>query len=83
MLPGASLENAVKRANHICSAIAATRYRLDEAAGSPTLSVTVSIGVSQLRIADTVAAVTQRADGALYAAKSAGKNRVCYENDLD
>ena len=79
ILPGASLINAVNKANHICNSIAATRYCLDDVPGNPTLSVTISIGVSCLQRADTVAAVTQRADQALYAAKYAGKNCVFSE----
>ncbi|UCD78377.1 MAG: diguanylate cyclase [Desulfobacterales bacterium] len=82
ILPGASLKNAVKKANHICKSIAATRYSLDEVHGSPTLSITVSIGVSSHQNADTIATVTQRADQALYAAKRAGKNRVLSEKDI-
>ncbi len=74
ILPGASLKNALKRAQHICQSIASTRYYLDDVAGSPTLSVTVSIGVCSIEKADTVSAVTQRADKALYAAKQNGKN---------
>ena len=81
ILPGASLKNAVKKANHICKSIAGTNYRLDDVAGSQTLSVTISIGVSSLQPNDSVATVTQRADQALYAAKHAGKNCVYSEAD--
>ena len=79
ILPGASLKNAMKRADHICKSIASTRYYLDDVEGSPTLAVTVSIGVSSLQKADTVATITQRADKALYAAKHNGKNCVISE----
>jgi len=79
ILPGASLKNALKKANFICKSIAATRYCLDDVPGSPILSITISIGVSYLQRADTVAAVTRRADKALYAAKFAGKNCVFAE----
>ena len=82
ILPDASLRNAVKKANHICKSIAAARYCLDNVPGSPTLSVTISIGVSSLQRADTVVAVTQRADKALYAAKYAGKNCVISEKEV-
>ena len=79
ILPGASLKKAVDRAQHICQSIASTRYYLDDVAGSPTLSVTVSIGVCSIEKADTVSAVTQRADRALYAAKQSGKNCIFSE----
>jgi diguanylate cyclase len=82
ILPDAALKNAVKRAEHICNSIASTRYYLDDGADSPTLSVTVSIGVSSFQKADTVATVTQRADKALYAAKHGGKNCVFSEKNL-
>ena len=81
ILPGASLKNAVDRAQHICQSIASTSYYLDDVAGSPTLSVTVSIGVCSIEKADTVSAVTQRADKALYAAKQSGKNCIFSEQN--
>jgi len=81
IMPGASLKNAVKKANAVCKSVAATRYCLDDVPGSPTLSVTISIGVSYLEKADTATAITQRADKALYAAKTAGKN--CVFSELD
>ena len=79
VLPGASLKNAVNRAEHICKSIASTRYYLDDVPDSPTLAVTVSIGVSSLQKADTVSTITQRADRALYSAKHKGKNCVVFE----
>ena len=82
ILSGASLKNAIKKAEAICKSIASTRYYLDDVAGNPTLSVTVSIGVSSLQKADTTAMVTQRADKALYAAKQKGKNCVLAENTV-
>ena len=79
ILPGASLKNALKRAQHIRQSIASARYYLDEIAGNPILSVTVSIGVCSIEKADTVSTVTQRADRALYAAKQNGKNCIFSE----
>lgn len=38
---------------------------------------TLSLGVAALRASDTPAALFERADGALYQAKQAGRNRVC------
>jgi diguanylate cyclase (GGDEF)-like protein len=44
--------------------------------GSGTLRVTISAGVTELRRGEKVQAALERADGALYAAKRAGRNRV-------
>jgi diguanylate cyclase len=44
--------------------------------------VTMSIGVAQLRNAETPHDLVQRADTCLYAAKRAGRNRVIAEDDL-
>lgn len=45
------------------------------------LSVTVSVGVSEVRPGETIASVLARADEALYAAKNAGRNQTCLEDD--
>ncbi|QRX84279.1 GGDEF domain-containing protein [Glaciimonas sp. PAMC28666] len=44
--------------------------------------VTASIGVTDFRAGETVASAFQRADNALYAAKSAGRNRVVTSNQM-
>jgi diguanylate cyclase len=45
------------------------------------LSVTVSAGVAEVLPGDTISKVLARADAALYAAKSAGRNLTCIEDD--
>ena len=76
ILPGASLRNAVKKARHICRAVAGTRYLTDDTPGARPLRVTISIGVSAFAAGDTVETMVARADKALYRAKQEGKNRV-------
>ena len=76
LLPGASRRNAAKKARQICRSVAQTHYTLAAEKNEPTLSITVSIGVSDYRRGDNVESLLQRADKALYDAKAAGKNRV-------
>jgi diguanylate cyclase len=83
VLPNASLKNASKKAGSICKSVAATRYALSDVKEGLNLSFTVSIGVSAYEKGDTTAAVTDRADNALYLAKKSGKGLVFTERDLE
>ena len=67
LLPGAGLEEAIRRCEALRAAVA------DAPAGLPT---TISIGVARRQPGDDKASLLQRADLALYAAKRAGRNRV-------
>ena len=49
---------------------------LDWAAISPSMTVTMSAGVTSLRANDTSDTILGRADQALYQAKESGRNRV-------
>lgn len=71
-LPGASVENAVQKAERIRESIANLDF------GVPGLRVTVSVGVAEAskERPDTVEGILKRADAAMYAAKSGGRNRV-------
>ncbi len=70
-LPGLDAEQATPIAERIRE-----RFRVQAALAFPDLQPTVSIGVVQLRPADDANGLVQRADEALYAAKSGGRNRV-------
>ncbi|MDJ0667704.1 MAG: diguanylate cyclase [Desulfobacterales bacterium] len=74
LLPGASRRNAVKKAHQLCKTIAQTRYTLEDD-DPPTLSLTVSIGVTARERRDDAEALIARVDKALYQAKQEGKNR--------
>lgn len=82
LLPGASLRNGAKKARQICESIAGTRYVLEGMPSKQALAITVSVGVSALRKGDTATALIDRADRALYLAKTSGKNRSASEKDL-
>jgi len=55
--------------------------RLREAVGGAAgaLGVTISVGIAELHADDDVSKLLSRADRALYAAKSQGRNRVVSE----
>ena len=75
IMPGADLAAAEKVAERIRLHVAGTPFRV--AGGAELLSVTISIGVAASAGSDdTAEALIKRADAALYAAKSAGRNRV-------
>ncbi|WP_271754476.1 sensor domain-containing diguanylate cyclase [Cohnella sp. JJ-181] len=70
ILPGAGRDDAM---------CAAERYRSGvEAAAWEGLRITISIGVSTISPGDTDAALVNKADHALYASKSGGRNRVTH-----
>ncbi|MHC2105770.1 MULTISPECIES: GGDEF domain-containing protein [unclassified Methylobacterium] len=71
-LPGLSLEEATARAERLREAVQALRIRGSRHA----IGFTCSFGVSTWVEGDDVNALLKRADLALYAAKSGGRNRV-------
>ncbi|WP_016745219.1 GGDEF domain-containing protein [Rhizorhabdus wittichii] len=73
LLPGADLAEAAPAAERMRAAVAAMQVD----AGGATLSVTVSIGLAASRSSfDTIDALLQAADAAMYEAKRGGRNRV-------
>ncbi len=72
VLSNTEIDGAALLAERIRKAIAAVPILIDDF----EIPVTVSIGVSTLETGDTSASLINRADAALYDAKTAGRNRV-------
>jgi diguanylate cyclase len=81
LLIGAEINAAAHVARQICASLASKRFKVSGGKESGQGRVTISIGVAQLRITDSLASVIDRADAALYAAKHAGRNRVLTEGE--
>ena len=79
MLPRASEENAKKVAEIMRAAISHETF--SDKDGRP-LTVTASIGVAEIDLKDTLAGNLERADQALYEAKSSGRNQVIGFSEL-
>jgi diguanylate cyclase (GGDEF)-like protein len=69
LMPGATAEMAVQAAERV-------RRRIEESSRRDNLTITVSVGVAMLGDGETSDDLIGAADGALSAAKQAGKNRV-------
>jgi diguanylate cyclase (GGDEF)-like protein len=79
-LTGADAAGGLVSAERIRVAIAAMEVR--DSAGDP-IPVTVSIGVASYEKGDHVDGLIDRADRAMYAAKSSGQNRVTAAREPD
>jgi len=73
-LPSTSLEGAMLVADRIRAAL--ELHPIADPNGGQVLTVTASFGVAELEAGETLEQVVDRADRAMYAAKSAGRNRV-------
>jgi diguanylate cyclase (GGDEF)-like protein len=75
LLPETNLEAARRVAERLRQSIMNEPF--ETAAGG--LRITISIGISEARITDTLHTLIERADVALYKAKNAGRNRVMFD----
>ena len=78
LLPGTGLDDAVRLGDQLRGILAAAKFVFRD----KSLNVTASFGVSSTQQGDDRNALVERADKALYLAKSSGRNRVCSEKDL-
>jgi len=73
LLPNTKCDDAYQRAENIHKTVA---EQIFTTAIKSSISVTVSIGLTELRSTDDYEKVFQRADEALYKAKENGRNRI-------
>ncbi len=81
ILPSTRMAGAAVLANQIREAVA-TRHIIQKRTGEDFGTITLSIGVANLRSSDSGEGLIKRADEALYAAKRNGRNRVITEDQL-
>jgi diguanylate cyclase len=82
VLPEADLASCEAVAERIRRSISECRITR-RSTGELLPSITVSIGVGQFQLGESMADLIDRCDRALYLAKKRGRNRVVTENDLD
>jgi diguanylate cyclase len=80
VLPNTMLRSAITVADQIRRAVMGKEL-MKRSTGEHLGRVTISVGVAALRPTDTAQMLIERADGCLYAAKHAGRNRVISEAD--
>jgi two-component system, cell cycle response regulator len=74
VLPGCDLADAILRAEHIRSAMAASPFQIPE--GNVSLTCSLGVAASPSAAGFDAALLTHEADDALYTAKRSGRNRV-------
>jgi len=82
MLPATQLNRAVEFCQNLLHRIRASRWLYRSGETEIPISATVSAGIAVQRPADTPETLLARADGALYNAKSSGRDRFCTELDI-
>jgi diguanylate cyclase (GGDEF)-like protein len=75
ILPETNVEGAEIAMVRVCRIIAETPIPVEEVGGAASL--TVSVGVANMRDGESAEELVARADQAVYAAKHGGRNRVC------
>jgi diguanylate cyclase len=80
VLPDTSLRQATTVAEHIRRAVMG-RELMKRSTGENLGRITMSIGVAALHRGENAAALLERADNCLYAAKRNGRNKVICEVD--
>jgi diguanylate cyclase len=82
VLPGADLATCEAVAERIRRSISECQITR-RSTGEILPSITVSIGVAQFQLGESMADLIERCDRALYLAKRTGRNRVVTEDQLD
>ena len=81
LLPKTLLDNACILAEQLRKNISMKKFKLTKT-GERIDTITVSLGVSEIRSEDTVNSLIERADKALYLAKNSGRNNYKSEKDF-
>lgn len=82
ILPETSLENAVKVAEKLRITLSGKRLKIAKT-GQRIEKITISCGVAEINLKDTIKSIVERADMALYLAKNSGRDNVKTQNCLD
>jgi diguanylate cyclase len=82
ILPNTPLRSGLTVAEHIRRAVM-SKELVKRSTGENLGRITISIGVASFHRGDSPAALIERADACLYAAKRGGRNRVICETDPD
>jgi len=82
ILPGVPLRKAVEVAERVRTAVANKRIT-NRRSGTELGRITLSIGIAEFALGESIAMLVQRADKALYLAKRTGRNRVTTQMELE